>query len=164
MTSHIIFTENIFLPDTISNLSSLLDYVSLSLGLNLGLDPNWDGLELYLSRYSPPIHLNAIMFCLLPLSLIGIIYLAITLNLMDRQITNISGSVTNQKSSNNTKLPMNLVCSEASAYGVWNYWSFVYNVKDPSSKDLNKLFDRFSSIKETRFIDGIAYKGYLFRP
>jgi hypothetical protein len=59
---------------------------------------------------------------------------------------------------------MNLVCSQASAHGVWNFWSFVYNEKDPSGKDLNKLFDKPSSVRETLYIDGIAYSGFLFRP
>ena len=113
-----------------------------------------------------PIYSNIILFSLsiCPIGLIGIICLASTLNLMDRQIANISSSQSNEVSNRNTKPAMNLVCSEASAHGVWNFWAFVYNQNDPSGKYLNKLFDKSSRVKQTLFIDGVAYTGFLFRP
>jgi hypothetical protein len=40
----------------------------------------------------------------------------------------------------------------------------VYNHSDPTGKDLNKLFDKPSKVRETRYIDGVAYSGFLFRP
>jgi len=162
MTSQILFTHNTLLD----GFSNFLNNDKFFLGMKYASDPNWDSLDLYLSSYDPSMNFNIIMLCLMlsPLCLIALICLTQPLNLMDKQLTNISSSLTNRKSNNNTKLPMNIVCSEASAHGVWNYWSFVYNEKDPTGKDLNILFDRFSSTKETRFIDGVAYKGFLFRP
>jgi hypothetical protein len=56
-----------------------------------------------------------------PVGFIGIICLASTLNLMDRQITHASSSLSKEEDSSNTKPLMNLVCSQASAYGVWNF-------------------------------------------
>ena len=99
-----------------------------------------------------------------PVGFIGIICLASTLNLMYRQITHASSSLSKEEDSSNTKPLMNLVCSQASAYGVWNFWSFVYNQSDPTGKDLNKLFDKPSIARQTRYIDGVAYSGFLFRP
>ena len=60
------------------------------------------------------------MFSLIlcPLGLIGIICLASTLNLMDRQITNVSSSLSKEERSSKTKPDMNIVCSQASAHGV----------------------------------------------
>ena len=82
---------------------------------------------------------------------------------MDRQISNIS-SIREDEAEKKNKPDMNLVCSQASAHGVLNFWSFVYNEKDVTGKDLNKLFDKFSSVKQTLYIDGVAYTGFLFRP
>ena len=76
---------------------------------------------------------------------------------MDKQITNVSSCLSKEEGSSNTKPPMNLVCSQASAHGVCHFWSFVYNQSDPTGKDLNKLFDKPSKVRETRYIDGVAY-------
>ena len=153
-------SDNLF-----SNLFSF-NHPAFSLGLNLGLDHNWDVLELLLSPCSVPIYWKLIMFSLIlcPLGLVGIICLASTLNLMDRQITNVSSSLSKEERSSETKPDMNIVCSQASAHGVWNFWSFVYNERDTTGKDLNKLFDRLSSVKETLYIDGVGYTGFLFKP
>ena len=81
---------------------------------------------------------------------------------MDRQITNVSSSLSKEERSSKTKPDMNIVCSQASAHGVWNFWFFVYNEKDRSGTDLNKLFYRSSSVKETRYIDGVGYTGFFY--
>jgi len=52
-----------------------------------------------------------------PVCFIGIIYLASNLNLMDRQISNIS-SIREDEAEKKNKPDMNLVCSQASAHGV----------------------------------------------
>ena len=142
------------------------NYPAFSLGLNLGLDHNWDVLEPLLSFCSIPTYWELIMFSLIlcPLGLIGIICLASTLNLMDRQITNASSSLSKKERNSQNKPPMNLVCSQASSHGVWNFWGFVYNEKDPRGRDLNKLFDKPSHVRQTLYIDGVAYNGFLFRP
>jgi hypothetical protein len=144
-----------------------LNYTSFFLGLQLGLDHNWDSLDILFSDTFMPIYSNKIIFCLSisPVGFIGIICLASTLNLIDRQITNASSSLSKEETNSDTKPHMNIVCSQASAHGVWNYWSFVYNEKDPSGQHLNKVFDRSSSVRETRYIDGVGYSGFfLFRP
>lgn len=107
---------------------------------------------------------SVFLSCVTTSGIIGIILIASTLNLMDKQISNISKNITDQKSNGNSKIPMNLVCSEAFTYGVWNYFSFVYNEKDPSGTDLDVLFNRPLGVRETRYIDGVGYKGFLFRP
>jgi hypothetical protein len=67
-----------------------------------------------------PLYSNKILFCLSlsPVGFIGIICLASTLNLMDKQITNASSSLSKDESKNENKPQMNLVCSQASAHGV----------------------------------------------
>lgn len=131
------------------------------LGALTGLDNNWDGTELILNYYKNDMSLEySVLFsCITTSGIIGIILMASTLNLMDKQIHDLSRQVTDR---NNRKIPMNLVCSEASAHGVWNFWSFVYNEKDPDGTDLAKLFNRDKL--ETRYIDGVKYDGLLFRP
>ena len=122
---------------------------ALFLGLQLGLDLNWDGLELQLSGSLMPIYSNLTIFCLSfsPVGFIGIIYLSSSLNLMDRQISNASSSISKEKTNNDTKPPMNIVCSQASAHGLWNDWSFVYNEKDTKGEYLNKLLDKTSFVR-----------------
>jgi hypothetical protein len=144
-----------------------LNYTSFFLGLQLGLDHNWDSLDIlfsdtFMSIYSNKNYIYIFFFCLSisPVGFIGIICLASTLNLIDRQITNASSSLSKEETNSDTKPHLNLVCSQASAHGVLNYWSFVYNEKDPSGQHLNKLFDRSSSLRETRYIDGVGYSGF----
>ena len=153
------------LSDDFFNLFSF-NKPALLCGFYLGLDLNWDGLELQLSGSLMPIYSNLTIFCLnlSPVGFIGIIYLSSTLNLMDRQISNASSTISKEKTNSDTKPPMNIVCSKACAHGVWNYWSFVYNEKDTKGEYLNKLFDKSSSVRQTRYIDGVAYSGFLFRP
>ena len=165
MTSQTLFLDapllEIFFTNSIS-----FNRSAFFLGLQLGLDYNWGSLDILPSDFLAHIFSNIVIFCLSmsPVGFIGIICLASTLNLMDRQITHVSSSLSKEEDSSNTKPPMNLVCSQASAYGVWNFWSFVYNQSDPTGKDLNKLFDKPSIARQTRYIDGVAYSGFLFRP
>ena len=119
MTSQIYFTQDPYLVNFITNFFNL-NYTYFFLGLQSGLDPNWDSLEILLSDPLMPIYSNLILFSLSisPIGFIGIICLASTLNLMDRQMTNVSSSLSREESNSNTKPPINLVCSEASAHGV----------------------------------------------
>ena len=165
MTSQTLFLDAPLLVIFFTN-SISFNRTAFFLGLQLGLDYNWGSLDILPSDYLAPIYSNIVIFCLSmsPVGFTGIICLASSLNLMDRQITKVSSSLSKEEDSSNTKPPMNLVCSQASAYGVWNLWSFVYNHSDPTGKDLNKLFDKPSKVRETRYIDGVAYSGFLFRP
>lgn len=136
------------------------------LGALYGLDNNWDGIELILAHYNNnmPSECSTLLSCVCVTGIIVIILLASSLNLMDKQIENVSRKISDNKSDNNNKIPMNLVWSQDTHRGGNNTpaWSFVYNQRDPSGAHLGRLFIR-PEFPAVRYIDGVEYHGYLYQ-
>ena len=135
-------------------------------GLVYGLDFNWDTTELMLAHYNNSMYLECsiLLSCVSTTGVIGFILLASSLNLMDKQTDDISRKISYSKSDSSKKIPMNLCCSEDKTYGVWNFFSFVYDERDPSGTHLPRLLNRWHSTQQVRYIDGLAYTGFLYRP
>ena len=135
-------------------------------GLLYGLDFNWDTTELMLTHYNYNMTLQCSIFfsCVSITGIIGIIVLASNLNLTGKKINDIPRQIADNKSDSDNKIQMNLCCSEAKAHGVWNFWSFVYDEKDTNGTHLSRLFNKPLYVKQVRYIDGVGYTGFLFRP
>jgi len=156
------YNINVYIYSFIDLTQDIIFYFFI--GTFYGLDPNWDGTELMLAHYINNMSLkySILLSCISTTGIIGIILMASPL--MDKQINDISRQISENKPDNKQKIPMNLVCSEAKAHGVWNFWAFVYNEKDPSGAHLDRLFDRLPRVKQMRYIDGVGYNGFVFRP
>ena len=110
-----------------------------------------------------PLQCSILLSCISVTGIIGIILLASSLNLMDKQIQDVSRKISDKNSDSNNKIPMNLVWSQDTNRGGDNrlVWAFVYNQKDPSGAHLGALL-LSPSLPAVRYIDGVEYHGYLY--